>query len=285
MSASIASPAPWQRLTAKVTKAIFVLTHSSAALVGLAVVFAAAVLLTQPEVRRWSETTALSWLQSRQQELLGLVPDPAASERATAANPKALPAQQAKVAFWLSKRYDVAPEPVSALVSEAFEIGSKLNIEPTLILAVMAIESRFNPFAQSPVGAQGLMQVMTRVHRDKYEAFGGSFAAFDPLANLRVGVKVLQDCIRMAGSIEGGLRYYVGAAITGEDNGYVAKVLAEFDRLQRVSRGQSVPTFTPANDVANAKPAPSNPSATPSSAGIASTAKSAPSNATTVALN
>ena len=59
----------------------------------------------------------------------------------------------------------------------------------------MAVESSFNPFAQSPVGAQGLMQVMTKVHDDKYEAFGGSHAAFDPVTNLRVGVQVLKECI------------------------------------------------------------------------------------------
>ena len=67
----------------------------------------------------------------------------------------------------------------------------------------MAIESNFNPFAQSAVGAQGLMQVMTRVHTEKYQNFGGHFAAFDPVSNLRVGVKVLQECIARAGSIEG----------------------------------------------------------------------------------
>jgi soluble lytic murein transglycosylase-like protein len=62
------------------------------------------------------------------------------------------------------------------------------------------------------VGAQGLMQVMTRVHDDKYEAFGGNLAAFDPLTNLRVGVQVLKECIQRAGGLEEGLRYYVGAA-------------------------------------------------------------------------
>lgn len=178
-------------------------------------------------------------------ELTGLVSDPVASERATAADPKELPRQQAAVAFWLSKRYNVAPEPISALVSEAYEIGLQARLDPTLILAVMAIESGFNPFAQSPVGAQGLMQVMTRVHSDKYQNFGGAFAAFDPLANLRVGVKVLQDCIRVAGSIEGGLKSYVGAANVEIDGGYTAKVMAEHAKLQQVALGRQVPTFTP----------------------------------------
>ena len=80
-------------------------------------------------------------------------------------------------------------------MAEAYEIGKHTKLDPTLILAVMAVESGFNPFAQSPVGAQGLMQVMTGVHSDKYENFGGKLAAFDPVTNLRVGVKVLQECI------------------------------------------------------------------------------------------
>jgi soluble lytic murein transglycosylase-like protein len=138
----------------------------------------------------------------------------------------------------------VAPEPVSALVAEAYDIGEKSKLDPTLILAVMAIESGFNPFAQSPVGAQGLMQVMTGIHQDKYESFGGKLAAFDPVTNLRVGVKVLQDCIKRAGSLEAGLRFYVGAANTGDDGGYADKVMAEHARLKLVAAGRAV-AFAP----------------------------------------
>jgi len=109
----------------------------------------------------------------------------------------------------------------------------------------MAIESSFNPFAQSAVGAQGLMQVMTGVHSDKYDNVGGRLAAFDPVTNLRVGVKVLQECIARAGSIEGGLKHYVGAANMKDDGGYAAKVLAEHARLQQVAAGRYLPTTAP----------------------------------------
>jgi hypothetical protein len=117
-------------------------------------------------------------------------------------------------------------------VQEAWRVGELVNLDPTLILAVMAVESSFNPFAQSPVGAQGLMQVMTKVHDDKYEAFGGRHAAFDPVTNLRVGVQVLKECIARAGSLEDGLRYYVGAANI-DDGGYVMKVLIEQNVLRQ----------------------------------------------------
>ena len=230
-----------------VADGFFEITHNSFALLGLAVVFAAVTLTARPDLRQAGEAHLMGWLQERQTALLG-TPEPVeldAIDRATAADPKELPKQQAAVAYWLSKKYRVAPEPLSALVTEAYEIGRRTKLDPTLILAIMAIESGFNPFAQSAVGAQGLMQVMTRVHTDKYQNFGGHFAAFDPVTNLRVGVKVLQECIARAGSIEGGLRHYVGAANMEDDGGYASKVMAEYERLRQVASGRAVQTQPP----------------------------------------
>ncbi len=158
--------------------------------------------------------------------------------RATAADIADLPREQATLATWISRRYKVAPEPVGALVQEAWSVSKRAGLDPTLILAIMAVESSFNPFAQSSVGAQGLMQVMTRVHDDKYTAFGGSHAAFDPIANLRVGVQVLKECIARAGSVQEGLRYYVGAALLDSDGGYAARVMAEQAHMRNVAGGQ-----------------------------------------------
>ncbi|WBY01585.1 lytic transglycosylase domain-containing protein [Ramlibacter tataouinensis] len=232
--------------TADVAQGFFEITHNGLALVGVAVVIALAAVTARPELRQAGESRLMSWLQERQVEALGMVPDLDAIGRATAANPKDLPQQQAAVAYWLSRKYRVAPEPLSALVAEAWEAGSRAKLDPTLILAVMAIESGFNPFAQSAVGAQGLMQVMTRVHTDKYEVFGGKLAAFDPVTNLRVGVRVLQECIQRAGSLQAGLKFYVGAANLPDDGGYADKVMAEHARLQQVAAGRAVPVFTPA---------------------------------------
>lgn len=218
-----------------VTEGFLEITHNSFALLGLAVAFAAITLLARPDLRDSGETQLRNWLQERQVAVLGFTAEPEAIDRATATNPSDLPKEQAAVAYWLSKKYRVAPEPIAALVSEAYEQGSKHKLDPTLILAVMAIESSFNPFAQSPVGAQGLMQVMTRIHTDKYENFGGNLAAFDPVTNLRVGVKVLQECIARAGSVEGGLKHYVGAANLASDGGYASKVLSEHQLIRQVA--------------------------------------------------
>lgn len=252
-----------RQAAAAMTKGLFQMTHNSFALIGLAVLFTAMALVARPELRQVGEIQLFSWLKERQQEVTGVVSDLLASDRATAADPKELPKQQAAVAFWLSKKYRVAPEPISALVAEAYSIGARVKLDPTLILAVMAVESGFNPFAQSAVGAQGLMQVMTKIHSDKYQSFGGKFAAFDPLANLQVGVKVLQDCIRLAGSIEGGLKYYVGAANLETDGGYASKVMAEYTRLQQVAQGVTTPRTNPTTPTLSNAPVPEAPVATP----------------------
>ena len=234
-------------------------SHNSLALLGLVVLGVALFAGGRAEMRGLVERHALDWLLARQEAREPVVaaadllpePEPDAVARATAADPKALPRQQAAVANWLARRYKVAPEPVSRLVQEAWAVGHRVGLDPTLILAIMAIESSFNPFAQSTVGAQGLMQVMTRVHDDKYEAYGGVRAAFDPVANLRVGVQVLKECIARAGGLEAGLRHYVGAAISGQDGGYVGKVLAEQGHLRQVADGRSV-----AVNASNAMPSP-----------------------------
>jgi hypothetical protein len=108
----------------------------------------------------------------------------------------------------------------------------------------MAIESGFNPYAESGVGAQGLMQVMSKVHSDKFQYFGGEGAALEPVANIKVGALVLKDCIARGGSLPGGLRLYVGSS-SQDDGGYGAKVMAERARLRDVARGRKVPVNAP----------------------------------------
>jgi soluble lytic murein transglycosylase-like protein len=243
-------------------------SHNALALIGLLLVTALVFTLGRADLRHAAEVQMLGWLQQRQEaraepaQLLAMhLSEPTAISRATAADPKELTRQQAAVALWISRRYRVAPEPISRLVKEAWQVGQRAEIDPTLILAIMAIESSFNPFAQSTVGAQGLMQVMTKVHDDKYEAFGGNHAAFDPVTNLRVGVQVLKECIARAGSLEAGLRFYVGAANLADDGGYAAKVLAEQAHLRLVAGGKAVPP-TATLVVAPAAPAPATAPAT-----------------------
>ncbi|MBS0340451.1 MAG: lytic transglycosylase domain-containing protein [Proteobacteria bacterium] len=264
-----------------VADGFFEITHNGFALLGLATVFAALALVARPDLRQSGEEQLMGWLQSRRPvpEAPMVDLEPSAIERTTAALPQDLPKQQAAVAYWLSKKYSVAAEPLSVLVAEAYDLGKRTKLDPTLILAIVAVESSFNPFAQSQVGAQGLMQVMTRVHGDKYEPAGGTLTAFDPVTNMRVGVKVLMECISRAGSVEGGLRYYVGAANLPNDGGYAAKVMAEHERLRQVAGGRNVPTTTPAAPVLRAQQ-PASPAGAPTT----TDAKTAPEGSQKVAM-
>ncbi|HJV85868.1 MAG TPA: transglycosylase SLT domain-containing protein [Noviherbaspirillum sp.] len=152
--------------------------------------------------------------------------------------------QQQWVTSWLSKRYRVATDATNMLVSAAYMTAKEIKLDPLLILSVMAIESGFNPFAESPVGAQGLMQVMAKVHHDKFAELGGVKAALNPVANIRVGSLILKDYVTRGGSVEAGLKLYVGAGASDSDSGYGAKVLAEYRRLKEVAMGKKVPAFS-----------------------------------------
>jgi hypothetical protein len=238
--------------------------HHSLALMGLVLIGVVLFAAQHTPLRSSVEKNLLGWLQIRHETRLaetagplrGLT-EPNAVARATAIDPQALSKEQSLIAYWLSKRYHVAPEPISRLVKEAWSVGRKANLEPTLILAVMAIESSFNPFAQSKVGAQGLMQVMTELHDEKYEPFGGNHAAFDPVTNLRVGALVLKECIARAGSIETGLKFYVGAANLPSDGGYAWKVLSEQEHMRSVLAGRTVAFNAPLNAAPTLAPASS----------------------------
>lgn len=234
----------FNRVQARSKKAVHKLleiTHNGFALLGLSVLLTTALLAIQPQLRgqAWSLVASLlpSEASNGPEDTLPLL----AADRATATDPHNLPKQQANLTLWISRKFSVAPEPIGALVSEAYAVGKKSNLDPQLILAVVAVESSFNPFAQSHVGAQGLMQVMTRVHSDKYDRFGGDKAAFDPITNMRVGSKVLKDCIAAQGSVEDGLKCYVGASNGMDDGGYSAKVLAMQSKLSLVATGKPTP--------------------------------------------
>ena len=108
-----------------IAEGFFEITHNSFALVGLAVVFAVVTLTARPDLRQAGEEQLVSWLQARKAAVLGMEPELEAVDRATATNPKDLPREQAAVAYWLSKKYRVAPEPLSALVVEAYEVGQR----------------------------------------------------------------------------------------------------------------------------------------------------------------
>ena len=165
--------------------------------------------------------------------------DPRADSASITAT-RQLSKEQHTLAEFLAKRYRVALESTQEFVDLSYRVARDMKLDPWLILAIMGIESSFDPNATSNKGAQGLMQVLTRVHADKFTPFGGVAAAFDPLANIKVGAKILKDYIDRDGSIEAALKSYVGAAFMASDSGYGDKVLLERERLAAVAQGRAM---------------------------------------------
>ena len=138
---------------------------------------------------------------------------------------------QRAIADFYEKKYSLDRAKIEEYVSNTVLIAKEVNIDPVLLLAVISIESNFNPNTKSHAGAEGLMQVMTSVHRDKYAIFGGTSDAAKPEVNIRVGAYILKYLIATAGSLRNGLKFYVGAANAEDDGGYADKVMAERSRL------------------------------------------------------
>ena len=135
----------------------------------------------------------------------------------------------------LARRYRVAREAVGTIVAEAYRAGERVNLDPLLLLAVISVESSFNPVAESVMGAKGLMQIIPRFHLAKLEAHGGEQAVLDPVSNIQVGAKILQEYVRRMGTLEGGLQFYNGAR-SDPTAQYAGRVMAERARLERTLR-------------------------------------------------
>ena len=146
---------------------------------------------------------------------------------------------QRAVADFFEKKYSLDRSKIEEYVSSTILIAKEVNIDPVLLLAVISVESNFNPNTKSHAGAEGLMQVMTSVHKDKYAIFGGTSEAAKPEVNIRVGAYILKYLIATAGSLRNGLKYYVGAANAEDDGGYADKVMAERNRLIGLCQNRS----------------------------------------------
>jgi soluble lytic murein transglycosylase-like protein len=138
--------------------------------------------------------------------------------------------EQQAVAEFIAKRYRVAEDVAADYVAIAYRAGDQHRVDPLLILAVMAIESRYNPVAESTMGARGLMQIIPRYHPEKLEPHGGEQMLLEPKVNIVVGAQILREYQRRFGDLETALQMYAGA-LDEPTSQYTNKVLAEKARL------------------------------------------------------
>lgn len=142
------------------------------------------------------------------------------------------PAQRALVEH-LSRRFMIAGEAAEQMVGAAHRAATQVGLDPLLVLAVISVESRFNPVAESGMGAKGLMQIIPKYHRAKLLELGGDKAVLDPESNIHVGTRILQEYVYRTGSLEAGLQFYNGAS-RDESAQYAQKVMAERLKLEEV---------------------------------------------------
>ena len=160
------------------------------------------------------------------------VPEELAAEEQAQEAPDAV--QQALVDH-LSRRFFIAAAATERMVAAAHRAAREVGLDPLLVLAVISVESRFNPIAESVMGAKGLMQIIPKYHLDKLLPAGGEDAVFDPESNIHIGTRILQEYVHRTGTLEAGLQFYNGALRDGSAH-YAHKVMAERDRLEQVVR-------------------------------------------------
>ena len=171
--------------------------------------------------------------------------------------PVKLSRDERTLARYIARSYRIAQDSVERFVHHAYRAAKEFSLDPHLVLAVMAVESSFDPFAESAAGAQGLMQVLTRVHTNKFEPYGGVDAAWDPVANIKVGARILSEYVNRHGDVAAGLKAYVGAALLPSDGGYGSKVLKRQAEFDAVLRPPTAPVTAPPVMEASADQAPS----------------------------
>jgi len=137
----------------------------------------------------------------------------------------------------VARRYRVSNEVLVPIFLTAQDSARELGLDPLLIIAVIGVESGFNPFSQSVVGAQGLMQVMPRYHTDKLPEDAGELPFFDPVTNVQVGARILRESISRNGGLVPGLQQF-GGAINDPDRRYSTKVMTERQRLEQAIQQQ-----------------------------------------------
>ncbi len=200
--------------------------RSLLALVGLAVVLAVGLPAPRDFLRHQLSAWSEAWDAKAENTSAGTIQPSTGSVSAL---------EQRAVTEFIAKRYRVASDATAGFVATAYQAGSVWKVDPLLILAVMAVESRYNPVAESNMGAKGLMQVIPKFHAEKLTEHGGEGALLDPHINIQVGAQILREYLRRFGETETALQMYAGA-FDEPSSSYAFKVLAERSRLEQILR-------------------------------------------------
>ena len=204
---------------------VYDLTRASFAAVGLAAVLAVALPVPREAIQRQIVTSPAAGEAAGANYSAGMI-------EAKQAPSAAVAREQRAVAEFIARRYRVANEAAALFVATAYRAGEEFSVDPLLILAVIAVESSFNPVAESVLGAKGLMQVMAKFHMKKIALHGDRDVLLEPEANIRVGAQILREYLRRFGETETALQMYAGS-FDDANSQYAGKVLAERSRIEQ----------------------------------------------------
>lgn len=137
---------------------------------------------------------------------------------------------QAVLATKITGKYDVPPLVAQQIVAAAHSEAKANDLDPLLVLSVIAAESSFNPKAQNKSGAMGLMQAIPRWHRDKIKNLGISnsqLLSVEP--NVRLGVVILKEYLRLSnGNMTLALQKYNGST-KDRSKSYSNKIMRHYN--------------------------------------------------------
>jgi hypothetical protein len=138
-------------------------------------------------------------------------PDPSGAPPAREETPRS--AQVVEIAEFLATRHTgLLRDEIDALAGTIVDEARRHRLDPTLVLAVMHVESRYNNFALSPVGAVGLMQILPSTGEALAAKEGivwaGTRTLLEPTTNVRLGVAYLRELADRYGDLPTALAAY-----------------------------------------------------------------------------
>lgn len=145
-----------------------------------------------------------------------------------------LDARMSRVAAGISGRYRTSPLVAADLVRVAENEGRRQGVDPLLILSVVSVASGFNPFAESALGAQGLMQVVPRFNSVLMASGNAEMSLFDPLRNIHIGTQALKSYMEQTSSVEAAVKQY-GTSTGVADIGFASRVMQNYARFRQLA--------------------------------------------------
>lgn len=149
---------------------------------------------------------------------------------------------------FISGRYAIAKEASRFIVFEAYRSAKKHEVDPILVLAIMAKESSFNPISGSSQGALGLMQAMPKAHPEKIEAIENKSGNILNISdNIEVGVLILKEYLKKSnGNVAIALQRYNGN-LNDPSKYYTKRVMDIHNVMRKVSGKTEIKT--PAKEI------------------------------------